>query len=96
MPAGGYFIFGYKNPDPAPMWTGFGGKPVTIYQNGTEAGTVRVDRKDGPGRRRGLQSVRPDRHQRDRLLLFHRPAAGDQRHQPQLRRARGRLGRQRA
>jgi hypothetical protein len=48
VPPGGYFIFGYKNPDPAPMWTGFGGKPVTIYQNGQQVGTVRVDRKDGP------------------------------------------------
>ena len=48
VPSGGYFIFGYKNPDPAPMWTGFGGKAVTIYENGAEAGTVRVDRKDGP------------------------------------------------
>lgn len=48
VPEGGYFIFSWKNPDPAPMWTGFGGKAVTIYQNGTEVGTVRVDRKDGP------------------------------------------------
>jgi hypothetical protein len=48
VPSGGYFIFGYKNPDPAPMWTGFGGRPVAIYQNGQEVGTVRVTRKDGP------------------------------------------------
>ena len=48
VPAGGYFIFGYKNPDPAPMWTGFGGKAVTIYQNGEPADTVRVTRTDGP------------------------------------------------
>ncbi len=48
VPAGGYFIFGYKNPDPAPLWTGFGGKPVTLYQNGQPVGTVRVTRKDGP------------------------------------------------
>jgi hypothetical protein len=48
VPAGGYFIFGYKNPDPAPMWTGFGGQPVTIYQNNQPVGSVRVDRKDGP------------------------------------------------
>lgn len=48
VPAGGYFIFGYKNPDPAPMWTGFGGRPIVICQDGQEAGTVRVTRKDGP------------------------------------------------
>lgn len=48
VPPGGYFIFGYKNPDPAPMWTGFGGKPITINQNGRPVDTVRVDRKDGP------------------------------------------------
>ena len=48
VPAGGYFIFGYKNPDAAPMWTGFGGKAVTVYQNGQIADTVRVTRKDGP------------------------------------------------
>ncbi len=48
VPEGGYFIFGYKNPDAAPMWTGFGGKAVTIYQDNEPAGTVRVSRKDGP------------------------------------------------
>ena len=48
VPAGGYFIFGYKNPDPAPMWTGFGGKAIEIYQNGAFADTVRVTRTDGP------------------------------------------------
>lgn len=48
VPSGGYFIFGYKNPDAAPMWTGFGGKAVTIYQNGRQVDTVRVMRKDGP------------------------------------------------
>ena len=47
VPAGGYFIFGYKNPDAAPMWTGFGGKAVTVYQNGQIADTVKVSRKDG-------------------------------------------------
>ena len=48
VPAGGYFIFGYKNPDAAPMWTGFGGKAVAVYQNGQIADTVKVTRKDGP------------------------------------------------
>ena len=48
VPAGGYFIFGYKNPDAAPLWTGFGGQAVTVYQNGTQVDTVPVVRKDGP------------------------------------------------
>ncbi len=47
VPPGGYFIFGYKNPDAAPMWTGFGGKAITVYQDGEMADTVRVVRKDG-------------------------------------------------
>ncbi len=47
-PAGGYFIFGYKNPDAAPMWTGFGGKAISVYENGQMANTVKVTRKDGP------------------------------------------------
>jgi Glycosyl hydrolase family 57/Alpha amylase, catalytic domain/Bacterial TSP3 repeat len=48
VPGGGYFIFGYKNPDPAPMWTGFGGEAVSLYEDGVMADTVAVDRKDGP------------------------------------------------
>ena len=48
VPPGGYFIFSWKNPDPAPTWTGFGGQPITIYENGKPAGTVSVVRKDGP------------------------------------------------
>ena len=48
VPGGGYFIFGYKNPDPSPLWSGFGGQPVTIYQNDTQVDTVAVVRKDGP------------------------------------------------
>ena len=48
VPAGGYFIFGYKNPDPPAQWAEFGGRAVTIYQNGKQADTVKVIRKDGP------------------------------------------------
>jgi len=48
VPPGGYFIFGYKNPDPSGLWSSFGGKPITIYENGKIAGSVRVTRKDGP------------------------------------------------
>lgn len=49
VPPGGYYLFSWKNPDPAPTWTGLGAKGVTIYQNGaTPAGLVTVSRKDGP------------------------------------------------
>lgn len=48
IPAGGYFIFSYKNPDPSNLWAGSGGRPITIYQNGSEAGAVDVFREDGP------------------------------------------------
>ncbi len=48
VPAGGYFAFSWKNPDPSSMWTCFGGSPVTIYQNGAQAGTLSYTRKDGP------------------------------------------------
>lgn len=48
VPAGGYFLFSWKNPDPSELWKNFGGRPITITQNGVEAGTVTVKRKDGP------------------------------------------------
>lgn len=47
-PQGGYFVFSWKNPDPSDLWQGAGGRPITILQNGVEAGTVAVTRKDGP------------------------------------------------
>ena len=48
LPAGGYFLFSWKNPDPSELWKNHGGRPITITQNGVEAGTVTVKRKDGP------------------------------------------------
>lgn len=48
IPAGGYFVFGWKNPDPSSLWANSGGRPLTIYQGGVEVGTVDVLRKDGP------------------------------------------------
>jgi hypothetical protein len=40
LPAGGYFLFSWKNPDPSELWKNHGGRPITITQNGVEAGTV--------------------------------------------------------
>ena len=39
VPRGGYYIFSWKNPDPSELWKNFGGRPITITQNGVEAGT---------------------------------------------------------
>ncbi|MGB0415718.1 MAG: alpha-amylase family glycosyl hydrolase [Coraliomargarita sp.] len=48
IPEGGYFVFSWKNPDPSNLWQNSGGRPITLYQNGTEVGTVDVLRRDGP------------------------------------------------
>ncbi|MGJ8651862.1 MAG: alpha-amylase family glycosyl hydrolase [Opitutaceae bacterium] len=48
IPEGGYFVFGWKNPDPSILWANSGGRPLTIYQDGDEVGTVDVLRQDGP------------------------------------------------
>ncbi len=49
VPPGGYYVFSWKNPDPAPVWTQAGGRAIEIYQNGGQAvGSVTVERKDGP------------------------------------------------
>ena len=48
IPAGQYFVFSFKNPDPSQLWANGGGRPITIYENGEEVGTVNVLRRDGP------------------------------------------------
>jgi hypothetical protein len=48
IPEGGYFAFSWKNPDPSALWANSGGRPLTIYQNGSEVGTIDVTRRDGP------------------------------------------------
>ena len=48
IPAGGYFAFSWKNPDPSMLWNNGGGRPITFYQNGAEVGTLTVSRRDGP------------------------------------------------
>ncbi len=65
IPPGGYFAFGWKNPDPSALWAGSGGRPVTILQNGVETGTVDVLRRDGP-------NGDPDYHG-DTLMVENRP-----------------------
>jgi hypothetical protein len=48
VPPGGYFAFSWRSPEESQLWKGFGGKPLTIYENGREAGAVAVERRDGP------------------------------------------------
>lgn len=48
VPAGSYYIFGWKNPDPSDLWALGGGKPITIEQGGQRAGWVSYVRRDGP------------------------------------------------
>ncbi|QTN33380.1 hypothetical protein HZ994_14000 [Akkermansiaceae bacterium] len=48
VPSGGYYVFSWKNPDPARDWTQGGGKAISIYEGGLPAETVTVTRKDGP------------------------------------------------
>ena len=47
VPSGGYFAFSWRSPEESSLWSGFGGKPVSIYENGIPCGTVRVVRTDG-------------------------------------------------
>ena len=49
VPPGGYYLFSWKNPDPAPAWSLAGGNAIEIYQNGGEpVDTVTIERRDGP------------------------------------------------
>ncbi|MCH7224752.1 alpha-amylase family glycosyl hydrolase [Haloferula sp. A504] len=45
---GSYFIFAPRTPEESDLWRNAGGAPLTIYQNGEPAGTVEVERRDGP------------------------------------------------
>jgi hypothetical protein len=45
QPPNSYSVWGIKNPDPSGLWPG---RTVAIYDNGEMAGTVTVERKDGP------------------------------------------------
>jgi hypothetical protein len=47
VPSGGYFAFSWRSPEESTLWSGFGGKPVTIYENGRICDLMGVVRKDG-------------------------------------------------
>lgn len=48
VPAGGYFVFAWRNPRESDLWRPAGGSPITILQGGQPAATVAVTRRDGP------------------------------------------------
>ncbi len=48
VPAGGYFVFSWRNPEESDAWSLGGGKPLTILQNGGSTSTLTYLRKDGP------------------------------------------------
>lgn len=48
VPAGGYFVFSWKNPDPSALWSQTGGGALMFYENGNEAAWLAVERSDGP------------------------------------------------
>lgn len=48
IPPGGYFAFSWRSPEESDLWSGFGGKPLAIYENGRPAGSMSYVRQDGP------------------------------------------------
>ena len=48
VPAGGYFVFSWRNPEESDLWSLGGGKPITILQGGQPTSTLTYLRKDGP------------------------------------------------
>ena len=95
-PPGGYFAFSWRSPEASDLWAGSGGRPVTIYENGSRAGWVSYERKDGPD---GDPAFNPygvaDADPTDFTYTYYVPRVTVG-HQPALRGARGRLGRERA
>ena len=43
VPAGRYFVFGYRTPEASDLWT----HPIALYQNGEEVPRITVTRQDG-------------------------------------------------
>ena len=48
IPAGGYFLFSWRSPEPSDLWGLAGGHPLSILQDGEEVETISVRRTDGP------------------------------------------------
>ena len=48
IPPGGYFLFSWRSPEESDLWKFGGGRPLSIYENGREAGFISYVRRDGP------------------------------------------------
>jgi hypothetical protein len=48
VPPGGYFAFSWRSPEESDLWSGNGGEPITIQENGKKTGWIAYDRQDGP------------------------------------------------
>jgi len=47
-PPGGYFAFSWRSPEESDLWSGPGGNPITIQENGKHVGWISYVREDGP------------------------------------------------
>ncbi|MBT3192909.1 MAG: hypothetical protein HN341_10175, partial [Verrucomicrobia bacterium] len=47
-PPGGYFAFSWRSPEASDLWSGGGGHPITIQENGSDVGWFSYEREDGP------------------------------------------------
>ena len=47
IPAGGYFLFSWRSPEPSDLWELAGGHPLSILQDGEEVETISTWRTDG-------------------------------------------------
>lgn len=48
VPSGSYFVFAPRTPEESNLWKNGGGKPISLYQDGSPASTIAVTRRDGP------------------------------------------------
>jgi len=54
VPPGGYFVFGYRTPEPSALWS----RPISFFQNGEEVQRITVTRKDGRDGDKGFNPYR--------------------------------------
>lgn len=47
-PPGGYFAFSWRSPEESDLWSGGGGHPIMIQENGSDVGWISYVREDGP------------------------------------------------
>ena len=78
IPAGGYFLFSWRSPESSDLWELSGGHPLTILQDGKQAGTVSVKRTDGEDGDPGFNPYGvPDQNRSDYSYLWEVPRVTD-------------------